>query len=72
MNGIDIITDEKGNTKALMLDLVYFKKEGIDAKAVIDGLSNLQQLIDESVGTAKKSNDWESAKSKLEQLKNLK
>lgn len=72
MNGINIITDEKGNTKALMLDLVYFKKENIDAKNVIEALSNLQQLIDESIVTNKKENNWESAKSKLEQLKNLK
>ncbi|ADY53211.1 hypothetical protein Pedsa_2669 [Pseudopedobacter saltans DSM 12145] len=72
MNGINIVTDEKGNTKAIMLDLVYFKKEQIDAKKVIEGLSDLQKLIDESVVTSKKDNDWESAKSKLEQLKNLK
>ena len=72
MNGINIVTDEKGNTKALMLDLVYFKKENIDAETVIKGLAGLQQWIDESAATAKKENDWESAKSKLEQLKNLK
>ncbi|WP_353132835.1 hypothetical protein [Pseudopedobacter sp.] len=72
MNGINLVTDEKGNTKALMLDLVYFKKENINAKSVMEALSNLQQLIDESVVANKKDNDWESAKSKLEQLKNLK
>ena len=69
MNGINIVTDEKGNTKALMLDLVYFKKENIDAAAVIKGLADLQQWIDESAAPGKKENDWESAKSKLAQLK---
>ncbi|MFD1628807.1 hypothetical protein [Pseudopedobacter beijingensis] len=72
MNGINIITDEKGNTKALMLDLIYFKREGISADKVLESLAQLQQWIDETPVAQKKDNSWESAKAKLEQLKDQK
>lgn len=66
-----MITDEKGNNKAILLDLIYFKKENIKAEDVIKALNNLQQLI-ESAGTQyQKENNWSAAKEKLNQLKDL-
>ena len=46
INGINYITDESGNNKAIILDLIRFKKDGIKAEVVIEALANLQQLID--------------------------
>ncbi|GEM_PF-1244693 len=70
MNGINFITDEKGNNKALLLDLLYFKKEGIKAETVMAELQHLQKWIDEiEATTPKKTNDWETAKNKLATLK---
>ncbi|RRN76590.1 hypothetical protein EIM50_23920 [Pseudoxanthomonas sp. SGD-10] len=70
MNGINFITDDKGNNKALILDLLYFKKEGINAETVIAELGNLQKWIDEVEPSKNKpGNDWATAKSKLANLK---
>ena len=69
VNGINFITDEKGNNKAILLDLLVFKKEGIKADAIMDALADLQQLIDEAGVKNKSANSWDLAKEKLKNLK---
>lgn len=68
VNGINFITDEKGNNKAILLDLLVFKKEGIKADAIMDALADLQQLIDEAGVKNKSANSWDLAKEKLKNL----
>jgi hypothetical protein len=69
VNGINFITDESGNAKAILLDLIQFKKDGLSAESVFNSLSDLQQLIN-NAGIEKKSpNTWEEAKEKLKGLK---
>lgn len=69
VNGINFITDEKGNNNAILLDLLVFKKEGIKADAIMDALADLQQLIDEAGVKNKSANSWDLAKEKLKNLK---
>ena len=69
INGINFITDEKGKNKAILLDLVQFRKEGILESAVIEALSGLQQLIDHAGLENKEANSWEKAREKLKNLK---
>jgi hypothetical protein len=69
IDGINYITDEKGNEKAILLDLVIFKKDGTKAGAVLEALDNLQKLIDEAGVDTKKANNWDLAKEKLKSLK---
>lgn len=69
INGINFITDEKGNNKAILLDLVQFRKEGIRELAVFEALSGLQQLIDQAGLENKAVNSWEKAREKLKNLK---
>ncbi|MDP1795762.1 MAG: hypothetical protein Q8K53_00455 [Daejeonella sp.] len=69
INGINIITDEKGKNKAILLDLVQFRKEGIAESAVFEALSGLQQLIDNAGLENKAANTWEQAREKLKKLK---
>lgn len=69
INGINFITDEKGNNKAILLDLVQFRKEGIRESAVFEALSGLQQLIDQAGLENKAVNSWEKAREKLKNLK---
>lgn len=72
MEGINIITDEKGNNKALILDLLLFKKNNIKAEMVIEQLKDLQKWIDETAEQKKENtNTWEVAKAKLNQLKDI-
>jgi len=65
IDGINFITDETGNNKAIILDLIRFKKDGVKDKAVFEALGNLQQLIDNAVSEKKSANTWEQAKEKL-------
>lgn len=65
IDGINFITDETGNNKAIILDLVRFKKDGVKDKTVLEALGNLQQLIDNAVSEKKSANTWEQAKEKL-------
>lgn len=65
IDGINFITDESGNNKAIILDLVRFKKDGVTDKAVLEALVNLQQLIDNAATEKKSANTWEQAKEKL-------
>ena len=69
INGINFITDEKGNEKGIILDLIAFKKHNITAAEVLNALSGLQQLIDKAGTNQKPVSDWDLAK---EELKNLK
>jgi Fe-S oxidoreductase len=71
MEGINIITDEKGNNKALILDLILFKKNNIKAESVLEHLKDLQKWIEETEEQKKPANTWEAAKSRLNQLKDL-
>ncbi|HEY1061850.1 MAG TPA: hypothetical protein VGE44_09195 [Daejeonella sp.] len=65
IDGINFITDESGNNKAIILDLVRFKKDGVKDKTVLEALVNLQQLIDNAVVEQKSANTWDQAKEKL-------
>lgn len=69
INGINFITDEKGKNKAILLDLVQFRKEGIAESAVFEALSGLQQLIDNAGLDNKAASTWEQAREKLKKLK---
>lgn len=69
VEGINYITDESGNEKGIILDLIAFKKHNIKESDVLKALSGLQKLIDRAGTDKKKANNWDSAK---EQLKNLK
>ncbi len=69
INGINFITDEKGKNKAILLDLVQFRKEGIGESAVFEALSGLQQLIDNAGLENKAANSWEQARENLKKLK---
>jgi hypothetical protein len=65
IDGINFITDESGNNKAIILDLVRFKKDGVKDKTVLEALVNLQQLIDNAAIEKKSANTWDRAKEKL-------
>ena len=69
VNGINFITDESGNAKAILLDLIQFKKDGLSAESVFNSLSDLQQLINNAGIEKKAPNTWEEAKEKLKGLK---
>jgi hypothetical protein len=69
VNGINFITDESGNAKAILLDLIQFKKDGLSAESVFNLLSDLQQLINNAGVEKKAPNTWEEAKEKLKGLK---
>jgi len=66
IDGINFITDENGKRKAILLDLIQFKKDGISAESIIDSLSDLQQMINEAGLEKKAPNTWEMAKEKLQ------
>ena len=66
IDGINFITDENGKRKAILLDLIQFKKDGINAESIIDSLSDLQQMINEAGLEKKAPNTWEMAKEKLQ------
>jgi hypothetical protein len=65
IDGINFITDESGNNKAIILDLVRFKKDGVRDIAVFEALNNLQQFIDNAAIEKKSANTWDQAKEKL-------
>lgn len=65
IDGINFITDESGNNKAIILDLVRFKKDGVKDQTVLEALVNLQQYIDNAVVEKKSANTWDKAKEKL-------
>ncbi len=65
IEGINFITDESGNNKAIILDLIHFKRNGVKDKAVWEALQNLQGLIDSAPAEKKSVNTWDQAKEKL-------
>jgi hypothetical protein len=65
IDGINFITDESGNNKAIILDLVRFKKDGVNDKTVLEALVNLQEYIDNAAIEKKSANTWDQAKEKL-------
>jgi hypothetical protein len=69
IKGINYITDEQGSKKAILLDLIQFKKDGTSAEAIIEALSELQILINDAGAEKKAANTWELAKEKLKDLK---
>lgn len=69
INGINFITDENGNAKAILLDLIQFKKDGLSAESILISLSDLQQMINDAGVEKKAPNTWEMAKEKLKDLK---
>ena len=69
VEGLNYITDEKGNETGILLDLVAFKKHKIKASDVLNALSGLQELIDGAGSSDKKSINWDLAKEKLKALK---
>lgn len=69
LNGINFITDDNGAKKAILLDLIQFKKDGTSAEAIIEALSELQILINDAGAEKKVVNTWELAKEKLKNLK---
>ncbi|MGB4398325.1 MAG: hypothetical protein WBJ10_03070 [Daejeonella sp.] len=68
VQGINYITDEKGNETGIILDLVSFKKNNVKASEVINALSELQRLIDQAGSISKKSSNWDLAKEKLKDI----
>jgi hypothetical protein len=70
MNGINYVSNEKAEIKAIILDLELFKQEGILATSVIQQLSNLQDMISNAPAKNKKNTtSWEEAKKALDKLK---
>lgn len=71
VQGINYITDEKGQETGIILDLISFKKHNVKASDVFSALSELQDMIDKAGTSGKKSNNWDFAKEKLKNLKPL-
>ena len=69
IDGINLITDERGNTKAILLDLKQFKKDNVSATSILNSLSDLQQMINDAGVEKEAHNTWELAKEKLKGLK---
>jgi len=69
VEGINYITDEKGNEKGIILDLIAFKKYNIKESDVLKALSGLQELIDRAGIDQKKAGNWDLAKEQLKDLK---
>lgn len=65
LDGINFITDESGNNKAIILDLVRFKMDGVKDKMVFAALNDLQKHIDNAILENKSGNTWDQAKEKL-------
>lgn len=69
VEGINYITDEKGNETGIILDLIAFKKNNIKESDVLMALSGLQALIDRAGIDQKKAGNWDLAKEQLKDLK---
>jgi len=68
IEGINFITDEKGNEKGIILDLAAFKKHNVKASEVLTALSGLQGLIDKAGMDTRKAGNWDLAKEQLKKL----
>lgn len=69
MNGLNYVSDDAGNIKAVLIDLIEIKASGITADEILEKLNDLQKLIDQAVLPAKSGNNWNQAKEKLRNLK---
>lgn len=69
MNGLNYVSDDAGNIKAVLIDLIEIKASGITANQILEKLNDLQKLIDQAVLPAKSGNNWNQAKEKLRNLK---
>jgi len=69
MYGLNYVSDEAGNIKAVLIDLVQMKEAGITAAQAIGALNDLQMLIDQAVVPAKKTGNWDQARERLKNLK---
>ena len=69
IKGVNFITDEKGNQKGILLDIIVFRKENIKATDVLNSLQDLQQWIDNSGDDQSLASDWDHAKDKLKNFK---
>ncbi len=69
MNGLNYVSDDAGNIKAVLIDLIEIKASGITADQILEKLNDLQKLIDQAVLPAKSGNNWNQAKEKLRNLK---
>lgn len=70
VNGINYITDEKGNKTGIILDLIAFRKHKVKAVDVIIALSELQELIDNTIDKGNSKN-WDLAKKQLKGLNDI-
>jgi hypothetical protein len=70
MNGINYVTNEKTEIKAILLDLVQMKQDKTVAADVLKQLSDLQDLINNAPEPAKQNaKTWDAAKQALEKFK---
>ena len=70
MNGINYVTNEKTEIKAILLDLVQLKQDKTAAEKVLKQLADLQDLINNAPEPAKQNlKTWDAAKQALEKFK---
>ena len=69
VEGINYITDEKGNKTGVILDLIALSRNNVMASDVLDSLSGLQKLIDQAGNSDRKNKNWDHAKEQLKDLK---
>ena len=69
VEGINYITDDKGNNTGVILDLIALRRNNVMASDVLEALSGLQELIDQAGNSDKKNKTWDHAKEQLKDLK---
>lgn len=70
MNGINYVTNEKTEIKAILLDLVQLKQDKTAAADVLKQLSVLQELINNAPEPVRQNlKTWDAAKQALEKFK---
>lgn len=70
MNGINYVTNEKTEIKAILLDLVQLKQDKTSAEKVLKQLADLQELINNAPDpTNQNHKTWDAAKQALGKFK---
>lgn len=70
MNGINYVTNEKTEIKAILLDLVQLKQDKTAAEMVLKQLADLQDMINNAPEPAKQNlKTWDAAKQALGKFK---
>ncbi len=70
MNGVNYVTNEKAEIKAVLIDLVQLKQDKTLAQEVLKHLQDLDELINNAPLQAKQNqNSWDAAKKALSNLK---